>query len=271
MRRALGGLLRACHPEPVLAVTLITTLLAIAAGRGPRLTVVCAAAVLCGQLAVGWSNDFADADLDRAHQRPDKPIAAGHVGRRSVGVAAGVALLAAIPLSLAAGLAAAFAHFLGLASAFAYNLGLKRTPASALPYIVAFGLLPAFVTLGPPLNRPPALWATCAGALAGAGAHFTQALPDIERDRAWGAGGLPALLGPTAAAIAGSTLLAMAAAVVAAGARAPVLYVALAMTLLLMLATAVSALAGRRRIAFRLTMAAAAIVAVAVALSGAAF
>ena len=42
------------------------------------------AAVLCGQLSVGWSNDAIDAPLDSAARRPDKPIALGHVSRRLV-------------------------------------------------------------------------------------------------------------------------------------------------------------------------------------------
>lgn len=269
--RMAGGLVDACHPEPVLAVTLITTLLGWAAGRGFRGTLICAAAVFAGQLSVGWSNDFMDADLDRAHGRTDKPIVTGAVSRRLVGVSAVLALLASVPLSIACGIAAAGAHFVALGSAYLYNGGLKRTPLSVIPYAVAFGLLPAFITLGPPPNHFPAPWATLAGTLAGAGAHFTQALPDITRDRASGVFGLPQMVGDRLSAVMGAVLLAGAAAVAALGAPSLPLYLALLATLALMAGTVVSTLLGQLRIAFRLTMSAAAVVAVAIVLGGASF
>ena len=269
--RFVVGLFRASHPEPVTAVTIIAALLALAAGRGLRGTVIVLVAVLCGQLSVGWSNDFMDAQLDREHGRQDKPIVTGEVSRTAVGVAAVVALLACVPFSLAAGTAAAGAHFVALGSAFMYNGGFKRTPLSVLPYAVAFGLLPAFITLGPPPRHFPAVWATLAGTLAGAGAHFTQALPDIARDRASQIFGLPQMLGARLSAIMGAVLLSGAALVVAVGAPSPALYVAFGATVLLMLGTLAMALAGRHRIAFRLTLAAAAVVAVAIVLGGASF
>lgn len=269
--RVVIGLVRACHPEPVVAVTVIAALLAVGAGRGLRGTAIVAAAVLCGQLSVGWSNDFMDADLDREHERHDKPVVTGEVARATVGIAAVVALLLCVPLSLAAGTAAAGAHFVALGSAFTYNAGFKRTPLSVIPYAVAFGLLPAFITLGPPPRHFPAVWATLAGALAGAGAHFTQALPDIERDRASGIFGLPQMFGARLSAAMGAVLLAGAALVTAVGAPSPALDVALGATVLLMIATLVTTMLGRLRIAFRLTLTAAAVVAVAVVLSGASF
>jgi heme o synthase len=271
MTRRLRGLARACHPEPVVGVTVVTGLLAVAAGRGLRGTVVVTAAALCGQLAVGWSNDYLDAELDRAHARTDKPIVTGEVDRRQVGIGSVVAVLAAVPLSIAAGTAAAVAHFVALASAFLYNAGLKRTPLSVLPYAVAFGLMPAFITLGPPPNHFPAVWATVAGALAGAGAHFTQALPDIARDRASGIFGLPQVLGPELSAMTGAGLLAVAAAVVALGAPSTALNLAFLATVMLMVGTLATALTGHLRVAFRLTLAAAAVVAIAVVLGGASF
>jgi 4-hydroxybenzoate polyprenyltransferase len=252
-------------------VTLVASLLAIAAGRGLRGTLIVGAAVFCGQLSVGWSNDYLDADLDREQRRTDKPLVTGEVDRRTVGISSVVALLAAVPLSLAAGTAAAGAHFVALGSAFLYNAGFKRTPLSVLPYAVAFGLLPAFITLGPPPNHFPAVWATVAAALAGAGAHFTQALPDIAPDRASGIFGLPQMLGPELSAMMGAVLLATAAAVVALGAPSPVLNAAFGATVVLMFGTLVTALAGRLRVAFRLTLAAAAVVAIAIVLGGASF
>ena len=71
--RTLGALLRATHPGPVVAVTTIATLLAVAAGKSAGTVVLVAAAVLCGQLCIGWSNDLLDADRDAGVGRTDKP------------------------------------------------------------------------------------------------------------------------------------------------------------------------------------------------------
>lgn len=187
--------MKACHPEPTAAVTALVTALAAASGRSAEACVLIGAAVLCGQLSVGWCNDLVDAARDRAADRTDKPLAAGTAARRTVAAAAGTALAACVVLSLAAGRWAGAAHLTGVAAAWAYNLGVKRTAASWLPYALAFGLLPAFVTLGLPGRPWPPAWAMAAGALLGVGAHFTNVLPDIDADLAAGVRGLPQRLG----------------------------------------------------------------------------
>jgi 4-hydroxybenzoate polyprenyltransferase len=198
MRRnshAIWLLLGCSHLEPVVAVTGIVTVLSISAGRGPYRTALMATAVLCGQLFVGWTNDLLDADLDAASGRTGKPLANGQVPRAQVRNAAVVTAVLVVPLSLLAGVWAGVAHLIAVVAATAYNFGLKRTPFSVVPYALAFGLVPAFVTLGPPITHAPPLWATAAAALLGAGAHFTQTLPDIEREQRAGIRGLPQLVG----------------------------------------------------------------------------
>ncbi|HLL36408.1 MAG TPA: UbiA family prenyltransferase [Streptomyces sp.] len=191
-------LLRSCHLEPALAVTVFVTALAVAAGRGVAGSAAVAAAVLTGQLSVGWCNDAADAQRDTACGRRDKPVATGELPPRAAAVAAGTALALCVPLSLLSGAAAAAAHLGGVAAGWAYNLRLKHTVVSPLPYATAFGALPAFVTLGLPSPSWPAWWAVTAGALLGVGAHLANVLPDIENDLATGVRGLPQRLGPTA-------------------------------------------------------------------------
>jgi 4-hydroxybenzoate polyprenyltransferase len=186
---------RACHPEPTVAVTVLVTALAAASGRTPTACALLGAAVLCGQLSIGWSNDLVDAARDTAAGRTDKPLAAGTVTPQTVAAAAATALAACVVLSLAAGRLAGAAHLTGVAAAWAYNLGVKRTAASWVPYALAFGLLPAFVTLGLPGQPWPPAWAMAAGALLGVGAHFTNVLPDIDADLAAGVRGLPQRLG----------------------------------------------------------------------------
>jgi 4-hydroxybenzoate polyprenyltransferase len=188
-------LLRSCHLEPALAVTVFVTVLAAAAGRGVAGSAAVAAAVLAGQLSIGWCNDAADAQRDTACRRRDKPVATGELPPRAAAVAAGTALGLCVPLSLLSGAAAGAAHLGGVAAGWAYNLSLKHTVLSPLPYAAAFGALPAFVTLGLPSPSWPAWWAVTAGALLGVGAHLVNVLPDIENDLATGVCGLPQRLG----------------------------------------------------------------------------
>jgi 4-hydroxybenzoate polyprenyltransferase len=188
-------LLGACHPAPAVSVSVLITVLAVASGRDTVGCLLVGAAVLTGQLSVGWSNDRVDLARDRRAGRGDKPLARGDVRPGTVSAAAVCALAACVPLSLASGVLAGTAHVAGVAAAWAYNLGLKRTVLSWLPYALGFGLLPAFVTLGLPGHPWPAAWVLTAGALIGVGAHATNVLPDIGDDLAAGVRGLPQRLG----------------------------------------------------------------------------
>lgn len=212
-----GALLRACHPEPTAAVTLVATALAVTTGRGLPGTLGVAAAVLAGQLSVGWCNDWADAARDMTTARPDKPLATGLLVRGTVGTAAVVALLACVPLSLASGALAGSLHLAAVASAWSYDLVLKRTALSVLPFAVSFTLLPAYIVLGLPGAPAPPWWLLVAGALLGSGAHFANVLPDLGDDAATGVRGLPHRLGPGGATAASALLLLAASVVLAVG------------------------------------------------------
>lgn len=195
-RRTARGLVRACHPGPTLAVTVFTALLAWSAGHTPASGVLVTAAVLAGQLSIGWSNDLVDVRRDRAVGRPDKPVAAGEVSEAAVRVACGTAVVACVVLSFACGWRAALVHLLlGVASGWAYNLWFKRTVLSPLPYAVAFAALPAVVTLALPSPAWPPAWVLLTGALLGVGAHLLNVLPDLADDEATGVRGLPHRLG----------------------------------------------------------------------------
>ncbi|MFE2145849.1 UbiA family prenyltransferase [Streptomyces sp. NPDC059456] len=251
------ALLKACHPVPAAAVTLFTAALAAAVGRSLPGAVLTVAAVAAGQLSVGWSNDRVDLRRDLATGRRDKPLASGAVRPAAVTAAALTALLLCIPLSLAAGVPAGCAHLCGVAAAWAYNLRLKGTAASWLPYALAFGLLPAFVTLGLPGSPWPPWWLTAAAALLGTGAHFANVLPDIEDDLATGVAGLPHRIGARrSAAVGGLLVLGSAVALVAGppGRVPPYGWGLLTATAAVVLAGA-GRPAGRSRIPFLLTMA----------------
>ena len=193
---ALSALLRASHPGPTVAVTALTALLGVGAGHSLRTGALVTAAVAAGQLTIGWSNDLIDAGRDRQVGRHDKPVARGEVSAPVVRRALGVAWVLCVGLSLACGLASAAVHLaLGVASGWGYNLGLKRTLWSAVPYAVAFGSLPAVVSLALPEHRLPPAWMVAAGALLGVGAHLLNALPDLADDLDTGVRGLPHRLG----------------------------------------------------------------------------
>jgi heme o synthase len=212
------GLLRSCHPEPTAAVTLMITALAITAGHRAGGVVLIGLAVLTGQLSIGWLNDLLDAERDRAVGRPDKPIAAGTVSTTAVRTATAVAALACVPLSLACGVAAGIAHLAAVAAGWSYDLGLKSSRLSVVPYLVCFGLLPAFVVLALPGSPLPPWWLPPAGALIGAGAHFANVLPDLDDDAATGVRGLPHRIGGIASRYAAAVLLLAATVVLAIGA-----------------------------------------------------
>jgi 4-hydroxybenzoate polyprenyltransferase len=199
--RRIRGLALSCHLGPTLAVTSLTAALAIGLGAGTRLWVLMASAVLTGQLSVGWSNDWIDAERDLAIDRRSKPIVAGLIGARAVRTAAFVAAALCVPLSLATGWRAGGVHLLAVAAAWAYNVRLKSTSWSWAPYALSFGLLPAFVALALPGHPWPAGWAIAAAGLLGVGAHLANVLPDLEDDRTTGVRGLAHRLGRTRASL----------------------------------------------------------------------
>ncbi len=217
MRRAVA-LLGACHPGPAFAVTLLAGLLAGAVGLGPGSVALVVAAVLTGQLSIGWSNDLIDLARDRTVGREDKPLVDGRISERAVRVACALAVVATIPLSLACGWLAGLVHLVCVAAGWAYNLGAKATAWSWLPYAVAFGGLPAFVSLTDNPDQVPPLWLLLAGALLGVGAHFVNVLPDLADDAATGVRGLPHRLGARWSPVVSAAVLVTAAVVIVAGA-----------------------------------------------------
>lgn len=216
------GLLLACHPLPTIAVTVISGGLAAAVGLPVATAALLVAAVLTGQLSIGWSNDLIDAERDRRAGRTDKPLAVGGVDRRLTMVATGVAVLATVALSAVLGLPAGLAALLIVVCGGAYNFGVRSTVLSFLPYAVAFGILPATATLALPEHPWPAWWAMSAGAMLGVAAHLVNVLPDLVADAQNGIRGLPHRLGARPAATTGLLLVLAAAAVLLFGPTGPV-------------------------------------------------
>ncbi|MBK0372845.1 UbiA family prenyltransferase [Streptomyces sp. RB110-1] len=221
-RGPLVGLALACHPGPALAVTALACALAVGAGLGGPRAALVTAAVLTGQLSVGWCNDAYDARRDARAGRRGKPASDGRVRTGAVWAAAGIALALCVPLSLACGGLAGAVHLAAVAAAWLYNLRLKATALSWLPYVTGFGLLPAAVTLTLPGQPWPRWWTVAAGALLGLAAHLADTLPDIAADRAAGVTGLPHRLGAAGTRLLLPLPLLAAAAVLAFGPPGPV-------------------------------------------------
>lgn len=214
---SLAALLRASHPGPTVAVTFMVGLFAIAVGvDGVRLGLV-TAAVLTGQLTIGWSNDLIDARRDSQVGRRDKPLATGELSTTTAWTACAVALVATVTTSLACGLAAGLVQLACTAAGWAYNVGMKSTVWSWLPYAIAFGGLPVFVSLTHGASALPPAWIPVAGALLGVGAHLVNVLPDLADDAATGVRGLPHLLGARWTAPVAVVVLAAATGVIAVG------------------------------------------------------
>src|SRR3982751_3476201 len=143
-------------------------------------------AVLAGQASIGWSNDWLDADRDRAVARADKPVVQGAVAPSRLRSAALIALAVAVVLSLLLGIVPGLLLLVLVASGWAYNAGLKRTAASVVPYVMGFGALPAGVAAAAPGTPVAPWWLVAAGGALGAAAPPGHVAPDIEDDLATG-------------------------------------------------------------------------------------
>jgi len=271
MRRA-AALALSTHPVPGLGVTAVTVLLGIGAGLEPWRVALLGVAMAADQASVGLSNDWIDAERDRAVGRTDKPVARGDVPASAVRTAAFVTLALALLLTVPLGVGALVAHAVFLAGAWCYNAGLKKTALSALPYATSFGTLPAVVTLSAAEPAPPAWWAVAAGALLGVAAHFANVLPDLDDDRATGVRGLPHRLGRrTTAVLLPVALVAVGSLVVLGPGRAPTALGAVALGVTVVAGVAGAVLALRRDPGpwlFRLVIAAALVDVLLLAFSG---
>jgi 4-hydroxybenzoate polyprenyltransferase len=262
LARALAA---SCHPVPTIVVSLLATVLVASAGNDTGTVVVAAAAVLTGQLAIGWSNDAIDAPRDLQAGRTDKPVARGGVSSRATWLAAALATAATVPLSFALGWRAGLLQLSVVAWGGLYNGWMKSTAWSPLPFLLAFGGLPAVATLALPLHPWPPLWTMAAAGLIGVAAHFGNVLPDLDDDRRTGVSGLPHRFGSSVSSLVamGAALAATLVAVVAQAAGAPAVLWVLAAVALGIAATGfvVSRRTARSESAFFATMAIAATVA----------
>lgn len=195
------ALARATHPGPTVAVTVVAFLLALGAGLEPWRVALVTAVILFNQLSIGLSNDWIDAERDRASERSDKPVAAGDIDSAIARTGAIVAVVASVALSVPLGWGALVSNLIFIAAGWAYNAGLKSTVFSVIPYLVGFSALPLVVSLSAAQPQLASPWIVLAGGLLGAAAHGANVLPDLDDDRATGVLGLPHRIGARATGV----------------------------------------------------------------------
>ena len=240
--RRLRGFVEAAHALPTVAVSAVITAFAWSLGWTGWPLAWVFAAILVGQLSVGWSNDAFDASLDARVGRTEKPTVSRAVSVRALWVASVAALITASVLSWGvAGWIGGTFHVFAILMAWLYNVRLSRTAWSWLPYALAFGAMPAFLSFGLD-GQPPTAWSVAVFAIVGVSAHLANALPDLESDRAAGVGGLAVRLGARRSVILCWVLLAIGSGILASVTSA----VSTALTALVVVAFAVAVVIGSR-------------------------
>ena len=146
--------------------------------------------------------------------RLDKPTVASGLDSRVLLLAAGIAAAAACSLSwMVGGWLGGTCHVIGIAMGWLYNARLSRTAWAWIPYAIAFGLLPSFVTVGLDGIWPP-IWLTMAFAVIGVSAHLANSLRDLDIDDALGLDGTAHRLGARRTRLFAAALLGVGAIVV---------------------------------------------------------
>ena len=198
--RFLVAAVRLIHPAPALAVTLLSGvlgLLLLARSGQPIderlwLTVL---AVAGSQIFTGATNDLADQDRDAAAGRNEKPLVAGDLSPGAALWVASVGLGTQLAASLWLGAGPLALGLVASGGAAAYNLALSRTPLSALPYLVSFGILPLWIAVGVGIEPWRVVVAVPLAALLAVSAHLANLLRDFDMDAATGSQSLAQVIG----------------------------------------------------------------------------
>jgi 4-hydroxybenzoate polyprenyltransferase len=191
---------RLIHPAPAAAVTLLTTVLGAIllaqAGQPPGWRLLLTVLAVAGsQVFTGASNDLADEERDAVSGRREKPLPGGAISRGGAQAVATFGVVLELAASIPLGVPATALGLAATAGAAAYNLLLSRTWLSPLPYLVSFGLLPAWIAAGVGVDVVRVLPAMPLAALLAAAAHLANTLRDFDPDAAGGSRSLAQHLG----------------------------------------------------------------------------
>jgi 4-hydroxybenzoate polyprenyltransferase len=188
-------LVRAAHPKQALLTALGLSVAAGLSDRPLREVGLVLVTVLVGQTMLGWDNDLVDRARDQRHGLPGKPIASGLLDPGTVWFSLTCAMLLVVPLSLSAGTRAGGAYLIALLIGLIGNRVLRGSVLSFLPWVLQFGLYPAYLAyggwngIGP--DTPPTVVMTVLAGLLGLGVHFLRALPGLVPDNSDGLRSLP--------------------------------------------------------------------------------
>ncbi|GHO43676.1 UbiA family prenyltransferase [Ktedonospora formicarum] len=192
------GLLRLCHPLPVLFHAIAVTIFALLAGWPHLNWFVLALIVLAHtamQCAIAVFNDYCDRHLDIAAQKMQKPLVNGRVRPREALIFGSAFLILMLVLLLLLNIPALLISLLYLAFGMAYNLGLKSTPFSGIVFALAIPLIPVYAFVAFNHFMPFLYWLVPIAALLGVALNLANSLPDLEGDAANQARTLAVFLG----------------------------------------------------------------------------
>lgn len=188
-------LLRAAHPRQAVLTALGLAMAAALSGRPLRELGLVFATVLLGQVILGWDNDLVDRARDARHDVPRKPIAAGLLDPGTVWFTLTCALLAVVPLAVAASPRAGAAYLISLLVVLVGHRFFRSRLVAFVPWMVSFALYPFYLAyggwggVGP--DTPPSVTMVALAALLGLCIHVLRALPGLVQDNQDGYRTLP--------------------------------------------------------------------------------
>ena len=192
-------LLRAAHPRQAALTAGGLAIAAAITGRPGREVALVLATVLVGQAVLGWHNDLVDRRRDATRLPSGKPIADGYLEPGTAWFALICAVLVLVPLSVQNGVTAGAAYLASVGVGVVGNVVLRRGWLSWLPWAVAYGLYPFFLSYGgwggAATGEPPEPVMVALAALLGIGVHVLCALPGLVADHEDGVRHLPLRIG----------------------------------------------------------------------------
>jgi 4-hydroxybenzoate polyprenyltransferase len=204
----LVGWVRLTHPFPSILDGIVTGSVAVLGGAATGRAIQVGVAMTLLQLGIGTANDLVDAPRD-AGRKPGKPIPGGLVPRSGALVVAAGCFAAGVALAVALSPAVGALALVVIAIGLAYDLRLKGTALSWLPFAVGIPILPVFGWVAATGSLSAIFLALVPTAMiAGASLAISNALVDVERDRAAGVSSVALALGERNAVGLGQALVA---------------------------------------------------------------
>lgn len=188
-------LVRAAHPRQAVLTAGGLAVAAALSGRPGREVLLVLGTVLVGQAVLGWHNDLVDRRRDATRLPSGKPIADGYLDPSTAWFALVCGVLLVVPLSVQNGLTAGAAYLASIVVGMLGNVVLRGGPLSWVPWAIAWGLYPFFLSYGgwggATEGSPPQWSVVVLAALLGVGVHVLCALPGLVADHEDGIRHLP--------------------------------------------------------------------------------